>query len=184
VQADRPPEPRAAATVVLLRGGTERLEVVLVRRNPAARFMGGAWVFPGGALHGDETHRAAGVREVAEEAGIVLGDAAALVPFSRWITPAQLAIRFDALFFLAQAPEGAEPRPDGEETVDARWYAPADALEAGIELPFPTMKTLEQLAAFGSADELLAWAGGRDVDPVEPQVVFDGEVARVVLPGE
>jgi 8-oxo-dGTP pyrophosphatase MutT (NUDIX family) len=184
VHVDRPTEPRAAATVILLRGGGERLEVVLVRRNPASRFMGGAWVFPGGALHGDETHSAAGVREVAEEAGIELPDPAALVEFSRWITPAQLAIRFDTLFFLARCPDGAEPRPDGAETVEARWYAPSVALEAGIELPFPTMKTLEQLGAFGSADELLAWADGRQVDPVEPRVVFDGEVARVVLPGE
>ena len=37
--------PRLAATVILLRGGSERLEVLLVKRNPSARFMGGAWVF-------------------------------------------------------------------------------------------------------------------------------------------
>jgi 8-oxo-dGTP pyrophosphatase MutT (NUDIX family) len=168
----------------LLRGGSERLEALLVRRNPAARFMGGAWVFPGGALHQGESHRAAGVREVAEEAGIALEDPGALVEFSRWITPAQLAIRFDALFFLAPCPEGAEPRPDGAETVDVRWYAPADALEAGIELVFPTIKTLEQLAGFASADELLAWADGREIRPVEPHVIREGGVTRIVLPGE
>jgi 8-oxo-dGTP pyrophosphatase MutT (NUDIX family) len=177
-------DPRPAATVILLRGGSERLEVLLVRRNPAAKFMGGAWVFPGGALHGGETHRAAGVREVAEEAGVALEDPDALVEFSRWITPAQLAIRFDALFFLAAYPDRVEPRPDGEETVDARWYAPADALEAGIELPFPTSKTLEQLAGFESADEALAWADGREIRPVQPDVVREGGVTRIVLPGE
>src|SRR5215217_3893332 len=107
---DHPTEPRPAATVILLRGGDQRLEVLLVQRNPAARFMGGAWVFPGGALDGDEDARAAGVREVAEEAGVALPDPSALVPFSRWITPPQLPIRFDALFFLARAPDGAEPR--------------------------------------------------------------------------
>jgi hypothetical protein len=32
-------EPRQAATVIVLRGGGERLEVLLVRRNPDARFM-------------------------------------------------------------------------------------------------------------------------------------------------
>lgn len=170
--------------MIVLRGGGERPEVLLVRRNPAARFMGGAWVFPGGALDADETHRAAAVREVAEEAGVVLPDPAALVEFSRWITPPQLAIRFDALFFLAPAPAGAAAAPDGAETVDARWYAPADALEAGIELMFPTIKTLQQLAQFGTAAELLAWADGREVRPIEPHVVMEGEVARVVLPGE
>ena len=181
-------EPRQAATVIVLRGGAEALEVLLVRRNPEARFMGGAWVFPGGAVDGGEDHRVAGVREVAEEAGVELRRPAALVPFSRWITPAQVRIRFDTLFFLAAAPAGAEPRPDGGETVDVRWYGPQAALDAfgreEIELVFPTIKTLEQLTGFGSADELLAWADGREVEPIEPQVVIEGEVARVVLPGE
>jgi 8-oxo-dGTP pyrophosphatase MutT (NUDIX family) len=177
-------EPRQAATVIVLRGGGETLEVLLVRRNPEARFMGGAWVFPGGAVDGDEDHRVAGVREVAEEAGIELPDPAALVLFSRWITPPQVRIRFDTLFFLVAAPDGAEPRPDGGETVEARWYEPRAALGDDIELVFPTIKTLEALTGFGSADELLTWADGREVEPIEPMVVVEGEVARVVLPGE
>jgi 8-oxo-dGTP pyrophosphatase MutT (NUDIX family) len=180
----RATQPRQAATVIVLRGGAEVLEVLLVRRNPDARFMGGAWVFPGGAVDPDEDHRVAAVREVAEEAGITLPDPAALHLFSRWITPAQVKIRFDTLFFLVAAPEGAEPRPDGGETVDVRWYEPQAALDAGIQLVFPTIKTLEALAGFGSADELLAWAEGREVEPIEPVVVIEGEVARVVLPGE
>jgi 8-oxo-dGTP pyrophosphatase MutT (NUDIX family) len=184
VAVDRPTEPRQAATVIVLRGGAERLEVLLVKRNPAARFMGGAWVFPGGAVDGDEDHRVAAVREVAEEAGITLPDADALVLLSRWITPPQVAIRFDTLFFLVAAPSGAEPRVDGGETVDARWYAPRAALDAGIELVFPTIKTLEALTGFRSAEELLNWAEGREVEPIEPMVVVEGEAARIVLPGE
>jgi 8-oxo-dGTP pyrophosphatase MutT (NUDIX family) len=184
VAADRPTEPRQAATVIVLRGGAERLEVLLVRRNPAARFMGGAWVFPGGAVDREEDHRVAGVREVEEETGIALPDPGELLLFSRWITPPQLKIRFDTLFFLVAAPEGAEPRPDGGETVDARWYEPQAALDAGIELVFPTIKTLDALARFGSAAELLAWAEGREVEPIVPMVIREGEMARVVLPGE
>jgi 8-oxo-dGTP pyrophosphatase MutT (NUDIX family) len=184
----RATEPRQAATVILLRGGGDRLEVLLVRRNPEARFMGGAWVFPGGAVDVGEDHRVAGIREVQEEAGVTLSDPSALVHFARWITPAQVTIRFDTLFFLAAAPAGAEPRPDGGETVDLGWFAPGEALAANergeIELVFPTIKTLEQLAGFGSADELLAWADAREVEPIEPQVLIEGEVARVVLPGE
>jgi 8-oxo-dGTP pyrophosphatase MutT (NUDIX family) len=184
----RPTEPRQAATVIVLRGGSGTLEVLLVRRNPASRFMGGAWVFPGGAVDGTEDHEAAAVREVAEEAGVALPDPRALVRFSRWITPAEVRIRFDTHFFLAAAPEDAEPRPDGGETVDFGWYAPQAALDAfardEIVLVFPTIKTLEQLTGFSTADELLAWAAGRVVEPIEPQVVMEGEVARVVLPGE
>jgi 8-oxo-dGTP pyrophosphatase MutT (NUDIX family) len=184
----RATEPRQAATVILLRGGSAALEVLLVRRNPAARFMGGAWVFPGGAVDASEDHETAGVREVAEECGVALPEPRALVRFSRWITPVEVRIRFDTHFFLAAAPVAAEPRPDSDETVDLGWYAPQEALDAygrgEIELVFPTIKTLEQLAGFGTADELLAWADGREVEPIEPQVLVEGEVARVVLPGE
>jgi 8-oxo-dGTP pyrophosphatase MutT (NUDIX family) len=180
--------PREAATVIVLRGGAQTLEVLLVKRNPEQRFMGGAWVFPGGAVDRDEDHRVAGVREVEEEAGVVIGQPESLVEFSRWITPAQVKIRFDTRFYLAPAPDGAEPRPDGGETVDLGWFTPRGALEAyereEIMLVFPTFKTLEQLAPFASASALLEWARGREVVAIEPQVVVEGEVARVVLPGE
>jgi 8-oxo-dGTP pyrophosphatase MutT (NUDIX family) len=184
-----PTEPRQAASVIVLRGGGEGLEVLLLRRNPAARFMGGAWVFPGGAVDaGDAAHREAAVREVAEEAGLALPDPAALIKFSRWITPAEIAIRYDTHFFLAPAPPGQEPRADGEEMVDLGWYTPAGALGAfergELELVFPTIKHLEQLATFPTADELLDWATGRVVVAVEPRVRITGETARLVLPGE
>jgi 8-oxo-dGTP pyrophosphatase MutT (NUDIX family) len=180
--------PREAATVIVLRGGAETLEVLLVQRNPEQRFMGGAWVFPGGAVDPDEDHRVAGVREVEEEAGVVIPDPESLVEFSRWITPRQVKIRFDTHFYLAPAPDGAEPRPDGGETVDFGWFTPQGALAAfgreEILLVFPTIKTLEQLEPFESATAILAWASGREVVPIEPQVITEGEIARVVLPGE
>jgi 8-oxo-dGTP pyrophosphatase MutT (NUDIX family) len=185
--------PRQAASVILLRGGASELEVLLVKRTPKARFMGGVWVFPGGAVDegegdGDEAHRAAAIRELREEADIELGDPAELVKFSRWITPALVKIRFDTHFFLAPVPDGQEPRVDGEECIDLGWFAPARALQANrageISLVFPTIKHLEQLAPFASVDELLAHARGRDVQPVEPKVFLEGEVARVLLPGE
>jgi 8-oxo-dGTP pyrophosphatase MutT (NUDIX family) len=180
--------PRDAATVIVLRGGADTLEVLLVQRNPEQRFMGGAWVFPGGAVDAGEDARVAGVREVQEEAAVALPDAGALVEFSRWITPAQVKIRFDTRFFLVAAPDDAVPEVDGAECVDIGWFTPTGALEAyardELLLVFPTIKTLEQLAPFSSATELLEWADGREVVPIEPQVVVEGEVARVVLPGE
>jgi 8-oxo-dGTP pyrophosphatase MutT (NUDIX family) len=189
----RATEPRAAGTVILLRGGAGALEVLLVRRNPNARFMGGAWVFPGGAVdrhegHGDGALRAAAIRELEEEAGISLADPRQLVPFSRWITPAEVKIRFDTWFYLAAAPAGARAQADGSEVVDARWYSPRAALAARergeLFLVFPTIKHLEQLSAFASADELLSHARGREVRPVQPRVLIEGETARIVLPGD
>jgi 8-oxo-dGTP pyrophosphatase MutT (NUDIX family) len=179
--------------VILVRGGVRALEVLLVQRNPTARFMAGAWVFPGGAVdvqegEGDGAQRAAAVREVAEEAGITLRAPETLVPFSRWITPAQVKIRFDTWFYLAAAPAGAEPSVDGQEIVAWRWYDPraalADARAGEILLVFPTIKHLEQLSAFASADALLERSRGREVRPVEPRVLMSGEAARIVLPGE
>jgi 8-oxo-dGTP pyrophosphatase MutT (NUDIX family) len=200
-----PTEPRQAASVILLRGGGERLELLLVRRTPQARFMGGVWVFPGGAVdahEGDgdasspegEAHRAAALRELREEASIAIDDADTLVKFSRWITPEEVQIRFDTHFFLAELPPGQEPAIDGQECVDLGWFAPRDALaahQAGeIELVFPTIKHLEQLSEFASVEALMAYARGREVQPVQPRVLLpvpgrcEGEVARIVLPGE
>jgi 8-oxo-dGTP pyrophosphatase MutT (NUDIX family) len=150
-------------------------------------------VFPGGAVdagegEGDAAHRAAAVRELAEEAGIEGVDPDALVKFSRWITPEEVKIRFDTHFFLAPLPDGAEARVDGAECVDLGWFTPQAALEAyragDLLLVFPTIKHLEQLSAFPSAGALLAHARGREVLPVQPRVLMGGEHARIVLPGE
>jgi 8-oxo-dGTP pyrophosphatase MutT (NUDIX family) len=185
--------PRLATSVIVLRGEDRELEVLLVQRNPASRFMGGAWVFPGGAVdtadgEGDAALRAAGVREVAEEAGIAIADPDELVPFSRWITPAVVKIRFDTWFFLAHVPDETAPQVDGGECVDWRWSTPQGALDAyaagNLQLVFPTIKHLEQLAVFPHAYALVEHARGRPVEPVEPRVVLEGEVARVLLPGD
>ncbi len=149
--------------------------------------------FPGGAVDrhegsGDAAHRAAAIRELEEEAAIRIDDPGRLVPFSRWITPAEVKIRFDTWFYLMAAPAGVQAQPDGSEVVDARWYAPGAALEARsrgeLFLVFPTIKHLEQLSSFASADELLAHARGREISPVQPRVLLQGETARIVLPGE
>ena len=185
--------PRQAATVILMRGGADTLEVLLVQRTPKARFMGGVWVFPGGAVDttegdGDAAHRIAALRELEEEAAITLADPGALVKFSRWITPPEVKIRFDTHFFLAPAPSEVAPVIDGQEIVDAGWFAPDDALQAyargELELVFPTIKHLEQFSAFPTADALVAHAAAHEVRPVQPRIVLSGEAARVLLPGD
>jgi 8-oxo-dGTP pyrophosphatase MutT (NUDIX family) len=185
--------PRQAASVILLRDGAGELELLLVRRNPAQRFMGGYWVFPGGAVdagegEGDRAHRAAAVRELREEAGIAGVDAGELVKYSRWITPELVEIRFDTHFFLARAPAGARAHVDGVECVDLRWSTPRDALDAhasgDLALVFPTKRHLEELASFATVDELLGQARQTDVQPVQPRVVLRGGTAQVYLPGD
>ena len=179
---------RAAASVILLRDGPDGPEVLLVERNPAQRFMGGAWVFPGGGVDPGEEAADTGVRELEEEASIALGGVEELVAYSRWITPREVTIRFDTYFFVARAPEGAEPRPDGSECVDAVWRRPADALtdhgRGELELVFPTIRHLEELATFDSVEACLDHARRLDVAPVTPRVVTHEGRQSVVMPGE
>lgn len=207
-----PAPARAAATILLLRRGGKHaqreLEVLMVQRNPGARFMPGVWVFPGGGVEADElvagvagaetdlgadelAHRAAAIRELAEEAAIELPPDAELFLWSRWITPEPVPIRFDTRFYLSLAPAHSPPRADGTETVDAAWMNPARALERGrsgeIELVFPTIKQLESLLPYATADEAMAAARELEVEPIMPTVVPDPESEegwRLLLPGD
>jgi 8-oxo-dGTP pyrophosphatase MutT (NUDIX family) len=180
--------PRVAASVIVLRDAPDGPEVLLVQRNPSARFMGGAWVFPGGAVDQDETVEQTALRELAEEAAVHVADPGELTPFSRWITPAEVKIRFDTWFFVVRAPDGAEPAADGSECVDLRWIAPQAALDAGeqdrLELVFPTIKHLEQLAGFATVADTIEAARGREVVPIQPRIVVEDGGAKVLLPGE
>jgi 8-oxo-dGTP pyrophosphatase MutT (NUDIX family) len=200
MRVDRPPpgeelnegavtEPRQAGSIIVLRDSPDGPEVLLVQRNPEQRFMGGAWVFPGGAVHDeDANHAAAAVRELREEAGIDLPEGAEVVLWSRWITPEQIKVRFDTWFFVAAAPPGAVATVDGSECVDARWLRPAAALETfrrgELMLVFPTIKHLEALAQAESVADALEKARTREVVPVQPAVVLRGNEPEIVLPGE
>jgi 8-oxo-dGTP pyrophosphatase MutT (NUDIX family) len=179
---------RPAASVIVLRDSEDGPEVLLVQRNPEARFMPSAWVFPGGAVHGPEEPSETALRELEEEAGVTISQPAELAVWSRWITPAQVKIRYDTWFFVAASPHDAAPQCDGEECVDWRWMRPADALDTWrngeLELVFPTIKHLEQLAELESVAHALDTARARKVMPVEPRVLLEGGIARVVLPGE
>jgi 8-oxo-dGTP pyrophosphatase MutT (NUDIX family) len=182
--------------VLLRRGGkhAERsLEVLLLQRTEEARFMPGVWVFPGGSLDpgdgdGEDGHRACAIRELAEEASIVLEPDEELVPFCRWITPEAIATRFDARFFLALAPGHTPPKPDGVEMTAAAWYAPGDALAAhaagDLPISFPTLTQLQMLQHFRTSEEALEAHRGRPMEATLPKVIGDGEERRVVLPND
>lgn len=189
--------PRPAASVIPLRRGgkhAERgLEVLLLKRSEQASFMPGVWVFPGGAVdpedgEGETGFRACALREMTEEASIELDGPDELVPFSHWITPEIVPVRFDTWFYLALAPAHSAPEPDGSETTEAAWWEPRLALESHrdgeLELVFPTIKQLESLGDHATSDEALEAARGRPVEPIMPKVVGEGEERRVVLPGE
>jgi 8-oxo-dGTP pyrophosphatase MutT (NUDIX family) len=71
-----------ASTVALLRDVDGGVEVCMLRRPGRSSFAAGAFVFPGGAVDeadgaGEGSYTVAGVREVLEEVGILIGGASA-----------------------------------------------------------------------------------------------------------
>lgn len=128
-----------------------------------------------------EGSRACALRELHEETGLLLtasglephprrgstGDlafepppASRLVEIARWVAPEFLEVRFDAAFYAVGAPPGLEPVPDGIEVDEAWWASPREVLESSrtgaAPLMWPTLVTLERLAACPTVDEVLA----------------------------
>jgi glyoxylase-like metal-dependent hydrolase (beta-lactamase superfamily II)/8-oxo-dGTP pyrophosphatase MutT (NUDIX family) len=76
---------------------------------------------------------ACALRELREEVGLEIGNAARLVYAGRWLTPPLGPLRFDNRFFLLEwrASESAQPRVDtspGGELTGGEWLRPAEAL--------------------------------------------------------
>jgi 8-oxo-dGTP pyrophosphatase MutT (NUDIX family) len=99
----------------------------------------------------------------------------ALTPFARWCPNFREARRFDALFYLAEAPPGAHAESaDQAEAVRTFWASAANVLaeiEAGrAHAIFPTRRNLERLAGFASLDEARADAARHPVQRITPWV--------------
>jgi 8-oxo-dGTP pyrophosphatase MutT (NUDIX family) len=184
--------PQDAATVILLRDAGDDLEVLLLRRPHAQKFMGGAWVFPGGKVDpkdgaGEPALRQAAVRELAEEAGVSLAPAD-LVLWARWVTPEREPVRFDARFYLGRLPAGATVRPDPREVVESAWLRPDEAIERAargeLRVMPPTLRNLELLRAYPRFAAVAAAAGVGEPWPIRPRLeMLDGRIT-IVLPGD
>jgi 8-oxo-dGTP pyrophosphatase MutT (NUDIX family) len=124
------------------------------------------------------------------ETGLVL-DLGALRPFSRWLTPESEPRRYDAIFFVARAPEDQVADHDRVETTESRWLTPADALaghaRGEFDLMFPTARTLEALADLGDLEAILASVPpGTRLRPLLPHLELDaeGRVAAIIHPDD
>ena len=120
----------------------------------------------------DEGARACALRELAEETGLRLhADVAGLPRIARWVAPASLPIRFDAIFFAAADTGMGEPTPDGVEIEAAWWARPDEVLdgerEGAISLAWPTLRTMEALASCSSVGEVLALRVEQEPPPQE-----------------
>jgi glyoxylase-like metal-dependent hydrolase (beta-lactamase superfamily II)/8-oxo-dGTP pyrophosphatase MutT (NUDIX family) len=147
------PDPRPAATVVLMRDSDRGLEVLVTLRPEHLRFMGGASVFPGGAVAEADLdprwERASALTgtEAAEALGME-DPAAALGTYV-----AALREAFEEVGFLAASGSLALLQPDDAD--DARRFLER-CLEAGVTL---------------ATDELVP--AGRWVTPLGAPLRFD-----------
>jgi 8-oxo-dGTP pyrophosphatase MutT (NUDIX family) len=163
-----PTEPIPSATVILLRDAPGGLETLLIRRRQGREPFAGAWVFPGGALEAIDgpqrirqawpaAARRAAVRELAEEAGLVVLPEG-LVPFADWTSPTTMPRRFRTWFFLSAAPEGTVEL-GLQEASAYRWISPRQALAAHrsqtITLFPPTWVSLVELTASRTVSQAL-----------------------------
>lgn len=124
INEGQPVEPRPSSTVVLVRDG-DPWQLLMVQRPGGADFAPGAFVFPGGSVHEDDRAftdelRAAAVRELFEEAGILL---------ARGATAGECARLREAIAdgqSFAEALLGLGLKPDFDALVMfARWVTPA-----------------------------------------------------------
>ncbi|PNG23006.1 NUDIX hydrolase [Streptomyces cahuitamycinicus] len=101
--------------------------------------------------------------------------------WTRWITPEFESRRYDTWFFVAALPERQRTRNASTEADRTVWIAPHEAA-AGYDkgellmMP-PTIATLRQLTAYGTAAGALDAAPERDLTPVLATArLADGEI--------
>jgi 8-oxo-dGTP pyrophosphatase MutT (NUDIX family) len=109
--------------------------------------------------------------------------------FAHWRTPIGAPRRYDTWFFVARAPHGDDGVHDDNELVASSWVTPTDALAShrtgDIDLIFPTMRTLQILSRFDTADAVLGALDRVTRDEQgRPAIVGDGGGERVALDGD
>lgn len=150
-----PVVPRPSATVLLIRGD-DPWELLMVQRPGGADFAPGAWVFPGGAVHEDDRTwedeiRAAAIRELFEEAGILLAHGAREAECER----VRRLVEMGARFGEALAKAGLKPDFDAL-VMFARWVTPA-LLKRRFDARFYLARMPEGQAVRPQGGEVVSW---------------------------
>jgi 8-oxo-dGTP pyrophosphatase MutT (NUDIX family) len=103
-----------------------------------------------------------------------------------WVTPVFEPRRFNARFFVAELPTGQVTRDVSTESDHVVWLALRDVIRAVdaqemLMLP-PTYCTCLELYDCADTRAALAAAEERDLTPVEPEAVLEGEEAYLSIP--
>lgn len=128
--------------------------------------------------HGDVEAGRVGFGQLLRAHGLAI-PVDALLPWSRWITPAGEVRRYDTRFFVGALPDGAEARDLTTESSTAGWLPVGTALDqmrAGSRLLLPpTAMTLAAIQPFGTVAEVLAAAAARAIEPVRPVIRVEAD---------
>lgn len=180
----KPVEALPSASILVIRDRGGRLEVLMQERPITMNFAAGVFVFPGGKVDDsdldnnlwgeivgkevsrDDAFKIAAVRELYEEAELLLGnnsasaavrhapaaeiarifkaeglrvDLESLIPFAHWVTPEVIPRRFDTMFYITEAPKCQGVGRDGSETMKSLWLSPHDILVSWREDNVPLM---------------------------------------------
>jgi 8-oxo-dGTP pyrophosphatase MutT (NUDIX family) len=116
------------------------------------------------------------------DAGLTLR-ADLLRPWAHWITPEAEPRRYDTRFFVAKLPDGQHADGATSEADSSGWQRPEDAIADAREgrrmLMPPTWLTLSELAAFDTADAVVA--AEREIVRIAPMLIREDDRVRVVL---
>jgi len=150
-----PVTPRPSATVLLVRDG-DPWQLLMVQRPGGADFAPGAYVFPGGTVHEDDRDfedeiRAAAVRELFEEAGILLARGAR----DAECKGVRRSLERGATFAEALQQAGLSPDFDGL-VLFARWVTPA-LLRRRFDARFYLARLPEGQSVTPQAGEVADW---------------------------
>ncbi len=110
-----------------------------------------------------------------------------LFPWSHWITPKAMPLRFDTRFFVASIPPDQECSPDRNEISRGIWVRPMDALARNTagEIPLspPTLANLHSFRDCATVKEVLRkrnrqfWGAAQ-----QPKLIFLPKGPLIVLP--
>lgn len=113
----------------------------------------------------------------------------ALVYFAHWVTPEAEKRRYDARFFVAEAPLNQSASHDDIETTDSCWLSAQAALEAyqegALSLAPPTWRILKDVASFPNVKAVMDWARSLgEVVPIMPTMTHEEGELVLALPGD
>jgi 8-oxo-dGTP pyrophosphatase MutT (NUDIX family) len=169
-----PAAPRNAATVMLLRAGSQDgVEVLMLRRTAAMKFAPGAYVFPGGSV--DEADFSAGIGWHGPSAADFAARLGCSVELARALVCAAVRETFEESgLLLAGTPDGAAA---ADLRADPSWETDRMALAAGT---LPLTELLARRGLVIRADLLVPWA--RWITPEAEPRRFDTWFFAAALP--